>query len=90
MRVIAKCPRKQRHRGVLEVHAALRQHLGSLRDDAWPVMADDRDGERGHRGIVSPVNELQGNPIENVGLADDQILHVSGAPPRAFRPALPR
>ena len=67
---------QQRHRGVLEVHTALRQHLCSLRDDARAVMADNRDGKRGHRGIVSPVDELQGNPIQNVGLADYQLRYI--------------
>ena len=43
-------------------------------------MSDDRDGERGHRGILSPVHELQGNPIENVRFADDQVVHVQTGP----------
>jgi hypothetical protein len=44
----------------------VRQHLSGLRDDPGSVVTDNRDGERGHRGIVSPVKQLQSNPIENV------------------------
>src|SRR4029450_3091844 len=53
---------QQGHRGVLEVHAAPRQHLRSLRDDARAVMTDDGDGKRGHRGILSPLMSCSAIP----------------------------